>query len=152
MKRQIKKAFCILLFLILSACFLCSCSKPVHYDYTGELDNVKSIEFINIPSLEDFYNDAPNYELIKSIPADKWPDVLAKAAGLKYGHLFGDPPFLRAGEALKVEFLEPVDGRIFILYSPDSFAEAKMVNGAVDIDSFAPHCIEGWDEFADTLR
>ena len=152
MKRVFLPAVAVLISVIAICGLLCSCGK-VYYDFTGELDNIESVEFINITSLEDYCGGDSGAEIIRSIPESEWKEVLFAAAKLEYSRPFPNPNFLREGEALKITFKEPVDGKVFILYSRFAFADAKIVDGQVDIDSYTPQCSEeDWESFTKTFR
>jgi hypothetical protein len=133
---------------------MCSCGRDtVHYDFTGEFDNIGSVEFINIVSLKDYYGGDSGAEVLRIIPENEWKDVLSAAAKLEYYRPFPNPNYLREGEALKITFKQPVDGKVFVLYSRFAFADAKIKDGEVVIESYAPQCSEeDWEKFTRSFR
>lgn len=144
-----KRAVIILLTaaMVFAAVSLCGCSRVRHYDYTGELDNIASVEILDITYTSSCEEEL-EYEVKRVFEQDEWAHVIGDAAKLDYRTMLGDPPFWQEGLALKIEFVEPVDGNAYVLLTRLSPVFAEMKNGEIDLQSYAPSCrSEQWDAF-----
>ena len=142
MKRQ-PAAPALMLVLILAVGLAASCiGKTVKIDYTGERDNIASIEVIDITKVSDTQDDI-EYEVIRTVPREEWDALLGDAMKLEYSSfVIGEPYFMRTGEAVRITFIEPVDGVLFFLYTQTTYCKAVSENGRVRINPYTPHCDE----------
>lgn len=90
-------------------------SEKYAFDYTKELDNIKSIEIVEITDPADC-EDKFGYEAIGSVPSERYADALSRIAALEYTQPVGIPPKLRRGDVIFIiRFREPKDGLEFVI-------------------------------------
>ena len=143
-----KRAVTILLSaaMVIAAISLCGCSKTKYYDYTGEIDNIVSVEMIDVTKTAN--NEAElEYEVIRSFDKSEWPEVLSDSAEIPHFFVY-DPPSWQTGPALKIVFDEPLEGSLYVLVTKNKMVYAKQREGWIELDSYYSKCdYEQWNEF-----
>lgn len=147
--RAIKRISCAALALCaLAACLvLAGCGRSAYYDYTGDTDNIASVELINVTKTSG-NDESMEYETLRVFDKAEWEEVLSDAAQLRYHGVFGDPPFWREGTALKITFIEPEDGLCYVLLTKCSKVDAVQKDGWIDLNSYSWPCdYDAFDAF-----
>ncbi len=94
------------------------CIKPEKhsFDYTGDIEKVKSIEIIEVTKPAD-YEDEFGCRVVSEVSPDKWSDALSRIAALEYTQPFGMPPEVRGGDTvILVRFEQPNNGVSFLMF------------------------------------
>ena len=126
---------------------LCGCGPYHHYDYTGELDNIASVEILDITYISG-YEEELEYEVKRVFDMDEWAQVISDASLLDYSSPFPNPVYWREGLALKIAFVEPVDGKAYVFLTRWAPVFAEIKDGKINLESYSPACDEEqWNAF-----
>ena len=97
-----------------------SSSRNAHtYDYTKEIGNISSIEYVTIVGLDyensRLYESGLDYTVLWSVDREQWPVLLERLADVEYVHPPNDPPTLyKNNEMFLIKYIYPRDGVTFV--------------------------------------
>lgn len=133
--------------IALSVLSICGCGPYHHYDHTGELDNIASVEIFDITYVSGCEEEL-EYEVKRVFDKDEWAQVIGDAALLDYSSPFPNPVFWQEGLALKIAFIEPVAGNAYVFLTRWAPVLAETKDGKIKLESYSPACdSEQWEEF-----
>ncbi len=125
-------------------------SKKYRFDYTDDIGRIKSIELVQVVKTAR-YEDDFEYKVKREIPADEWPELLARIAELEYVHPMGVPPGIYKGDSVfLIRFDHTVDGMTFAIIGRSGPGGGKRADSRIMIDTDPYWC--DTDEFNALLK
>lgn len=143
-----------LIFLLL-ALILFGPSKKTSFDFRKDMENIKSIEIVEIQNTAWFEDDY-EYRVESEIAPGEWDDFLSRLSELNYTYpSYGSPPELHKGnKAILIRFDHSIKGKLFVLIGKFGCGYGTRADSRVKVIDDRCLCKDqdGFDSLLDDYR
>ena len=115
-----------------------------NYDYTKELGNVSSIEYIRVDEAEKrngvLYDSGFSYTVLASVAPEKWQSFLESATLIEYRAVPPHPSLSKGQELFLITYKYPDDGVVFVIIAQNAPGYGKRFDSRIRFYTDGTRC------------